>query len=151
MVVGDLIQGFYVRPETGVTVLAGVLAHEREEVVPPDAFNSGVDADFVESLGRMWTNRYPRAAHSTVRRGFASLYDVTPDWQPILGALEEVSGLFVAAGFSGHGFKLSPALGEALAAFITGGRPSVDLGAFRPSRFSTGELIRGRHAQGILG
>jgi len=151
MVCGDLIQGFYVRPETGETVLAGVLAHDREETVPPDEFNDGVDFDFVESLGRMWARRFPGAAEATVHGGFASLYDVTPDWQPILGSVEGIEGLFLAAGFSGHGFKLSPALGEVLAAMLVGERPSIDLSAFHLSRFATGDLIRSRHAQAILG
>jgi len=43
-----------------------------------------------------------------------SCFDVTPDWQPVLGPVAEVPGLHLAAGFSGHGFKLSPALGEVL-------------------------------------
>jgi glycine/D-amino acid oxidase-like deaminating enzyme len=114
MVCGDLIQGFYVRPETGETVLAGVLGHDREEEVPPDESNHGVDFDFVETLGRMWARRFPGAAEATVHGDFASLYDVTPDWQPILGPVDGVEGLFMAAGFSGHGFKLSPALGKSL-------------------------------------
>ncbi len=151
MVCGDLIQGFYVRPETGGTVLAGVLAHEQEEVVPPDEFNQGVDFDFVEGVGRMWARRFPGAAEASVRGGFASLYDVTPDWQPILGPIDGIAGLFVAAGFSGHGFKLSPAVGEGLAALIAGDRAPIDLTAFRFSRFASGDLIRGRHAQAILG
>ncbi|HEV8339968.1 MAG TPA: FAD-binding oxidoreductase [bacterium] len=145
------MQGFYVRPDTGGTVLAGVLAHEREEKVPPDEFNHGVDLDFLESLGRMWTRRFPGAAEATVHGGFASLYDVTPDWQPILGSVEGIEGLFLAAGFSGHGFKLSPALGEVLAAMLIGEPSTIDLNAFRLSRFAQGELIRSRHAQAILG
>ena len=133
------------------TVLAGVLAHDREETVDPDEFNHGVDFDFVESLGRVWARRFPGAAEATVHGGFASLYDVTPDWQPILGPVDGMEGLFVAAGFSGHGFKLSPALGEGLAAMLIGERLAIDLSAFRLSRFGNGELIRSRHAQAILG
>jgi len=151
MVCGDLIQGFYVRPETGGTVLAGVLAHDQEEIVPPDEFNQGVDFNFVETVGGMWAWRFPGAAEARVRRGFASLYDVTPDWQPILGPVDGLDELFVAAGFSGHGFKLSPALGETLAAMLLRERSTIDLGAFRLSRFAAGQMIRGRYAQAILG
>lgn len=147
----DLTQGFYARPESGGTALTGVLEDEPEEFVSPDAFNPGVGLDFVERVGRLWRRRYPKAADAEFRGGYVSLYDMTPDWQPILGAIDEIPGLYVAAGFSGHGFKLSPALGEVLAAVLVGEAPSIDISLFRFSRFKTGELIRGRHDQGILG
>ena len=147
----DLTQGFYARPEAGGTALAGVLEDEPEEFVSPDAFNPGVGLDFVDRVGRLWRRRYPAAADAEFRSGYVSLYDMTPDWQPILGAVDEVPGLYVAAGFSGHGFKLSPALGEVLAAVLAGEAPPIDVSLFRFSRFKTGELIRGRHDQGILG
>ncbi|OLD55684.1 MAG: hypothetical protein AUI83_06925 [Armatimonadetes bacterium 13_1_40CM_3_65_7] len=69
----------------------------------------------------------------------------------MLGAVDGIGGLYIAAGFSGHGFKLSPALGEVLAAIIAGEPPDIDLSMFRLSRFAEGHPIRGRHAQGILG
>lgn len=151
VVIEDMALGFYVRPEAGGTVLAGVLEEDAEEIVQPDAFKQGVDFEFVDRVGRLWAHRYPSAGDAQVRGGYASLYDVTPDWQPVLGPVEGVAELFVAAGFSGHGFKLSPALGEALAALIANETPAIDIGMFRPSRFATGDLIRGHHAQGILG
>ena len=52
-------------------------------------------------------------------------YDVTPDHQPILGAVHGLDGLWLAAGFSGHGFMMAPAVGRRLAAAISGGRRSV--------------------------
>ncbi len=151
VVIEDMAQGFYCRSEAGSTILAGVLEEEAEQIVSPDAFNRGVDFDFVERIGRMWAHRYPGAREAEVRRGYASLYDITPDWQPVVGAVDGVSGLYIAAGFSGHGFKLSPALGEVLAALIAGERPDVDISMFRLSRFAEGHPVRGRHAQGILG
>ncbi len=147
----DMALGSYARPETGGTVLAGVLEDEPEELVAPDRFNPGVDLDFVDRVGRWWARRFPGAADARVRGGYASLYDVTPDWQPVLGAVDAVRGLYVAAGFSGHGFKLSPALGEVLADVLLGTQPAVDIRPFRFARFATGDLLRGRHTQGILG
>lgn len=151
LVVEDLALGFYARPETGGTVLTGVLEEEPEEVVDPDRYDTGVDWSFVERVGGLWSRRYPGAAASQVRGGYASIYDVTPDWQPVLGPVEGVDGLFVAAGFSGHGFKLSPALGEELARWVCGQEPTVNLGAFQLARFLRGELLRGRHGKGLLG
>ncbi len=151
IIIEDMAQGFYVRPEAGDTVLAGVLEEEAEQIVSADAFNQGVDFDFVERTGRAWAHRYPSASEAQFRRGYASLYDITPDWQPVLGAVDGIQGLYIAAGFSGHGFKLSPALGEVLAALIAGEVSPIDVSMFRLSRFADGHLIRGRHAQGILG
>lgn len=151
VVIEDLAQGFFARPEAGGTVLSGVLEEGAEEIVQPDGFNQGVDFDYVERVGRMWAHRYPSAADAQVRGGYASLYDVTPDWQPALGPVDGIEGLVIAAGFSGHGFKLSPALGEVLTAILLGERPAVDISMFALSRFATGALIHGRHAQGILG
>lgn len=150
-VIEDMALGFYVRPEAGETVLAGVLEEEVEQLVDPGGFRQGVDFDFVERVGRLWSRRFPSAAAAEFRRGYASLYDITPDWQPVLGTVAGWSGLYLAAGFSGHGFKLSPALGEVLAGLIAGETPATDIAMFRLSRFAEGHLIRGRHAQGILG
>ncbi|MDQ7801145.1 MAG: FAD-binding oxidoreductase [Armatimonadota bacterium] len=151
VVLEDLSLGFYARPETGGTVLAGVLEEEPEEVVDPDRYNAGVDWAFVERVGSLWSKRYPSAAQAEFRGGYASIYDVTPDWQPVLGPVDGTDGLFVAAGFSGHGFKLSPALGEELARWVCGQSLSVDLRMFSLRRFSEGALLRGRHAKGLLG
>lgn len=150
-VIEDMALGFYARPETGQTVLAGVLEEEAEQIVPVDQYNRGVDFDFVERTGRAWAHRYPSASDAQFRQGYASLYDITPDWQPVVGVVEGIRGLYIAAGFSGHGFKHSPALGEVLAALIAGEIPPIDVSMFRLSRFADGHLIRGHHTQGILG
>jgi len=151
VVIEDMTQGFYARPESHRSVLAGVLEEEAEQIVPADGFNQGVDFEFMRRVGALWAHRYPQAADAGVRGGYASVYDITPDWQPVLGAVDGVDGLYLAAGFSGHGFKLAPALGECLAALLTGQRPGIDIAPFALSRFAAGRLIRGRHAQGILG
>ncbi len=151
LVIEDLTRGFYVRPESPHTVLAGVLEEQAEQIVDPEAYSQGVDFEFIVRVGLLWRHRFPSASEAEVKSGYASLYDITPDWQPILGAVDEVAGLHIAAGFSGHGFKLSPALGEALAAVLLGHQPEIDISSFALRRFAEGRLIHGRHAQGILG
>ena len=150
-VCGDLLQGFYVRPDVGRQVLVGSLQEADEQEVSVDRYDPGLDFAFAERMGRRLSWRYPAATEGEVRGGFASLYDVTPDWQPVLGPVDGVEGLFVAAGFSGHGFKLSPALGEVMAQLLQGERPAIDLGVFRPSRFAEGALVRSPYEYGILG
>lgn len=148
----DLGTGIYVRPDVGGQFFIGSIEEEPDEEVTPDAFNEGNDFDFVERVSRRLVRRVPAFSGVAVKRGYASLYDVAPDWQPILGAVPDIAGLFVAAGFSGHGFKLSPALGEALAGLVVEGRSdAVDLAMFRPSRFAEGALVHSPYAHGIVG
>ena len=66
------------------------------------------------------------------------LYDSTPDHQPLIGSVDD--GLWVAAGFSGHGFMLAPAIGRRVAAAVTGERVDDLLDAFAPDRSARGVL-----------
>jgi glycine/D-amino acid oxidase-like deaminating enzyme len=78
----------------------------------------------------------PRLADARYRRGYAGAFDITPDWMPILDQ-SPVDGFWIAAGMSGHGFKLAPAVGETMAALITGAQPPVSALPFRLGRFAT--------------
>ena len=84
----------------------------------------------------------PRLADFELVRGFAGPYDVTPDWNPIIGPCPGIEGMYLAVGWSGHGFKLSPAVGEVVAAEVSGRAPLIDVGALRPERFAEGRLLR---------
>ena len=68
-------------------------------------------------------------------RGWAGAFDNTPDWMPILDE-SPLQGFFIAAGMSGHGFKLAPAVGEMMAALATGSPPPVNPSPFRLARFA---------------
>jgi glycine/D-amino acid oxidase-like deaminating enzyme len=84
--------------------------------------------------------------------GWASLYDITPDWHPIMGALPGIEGLYCAAGGSGHGFKLAPAVGEMMANLLVNGpKPAADIDLFAASRFEQGKPITGQYQQSIVG
>ena len=91
-------------------------------------------------------------AGGSLRTGYASLYDVTPDWQPILDELPAVRGLYCCAGSSGHGFKLAPVVGEMMAGLILDGKSAAgDLGLFAFDRFASEVTPAGRYEQKILG
>jgi sarcosine oxidase subunit beta len=66
----------------------------------------------------------------------SGVYDATPDSQPIVGPVGPDDGLFVAAGFSGHGFMLAPAIGRRLADLALGQHPDPELASFSLARFS---------------
>jgi sarcosine oxidase subunit beta len=66
-------------------------------------------------------------------------YDVTPDHQPILGSVGD--GLYVAAGFSGHGFMIAPAVARILADAVTGKPADAALGILDAARFADDRLV----------
>jgi sarcosine oxidase subunit beta len=145
---GDLPNGYYFRPEGDELFLMGPL--HPEPTVDPDAFDERVDSDETERLGSAAIRRAPALRHATWRGGWASLYDVSPDWQPVIG--EIAPGVFVDAGTSGHGFKLAPALGAHIAGLITGAGADPGLEQFHPRRFErAGALDAGFGEARILG
>jgi glycine/D-amino acid oxidase-like deaminating enzyme len=131
----DLAGGSYARPETGGLTLTGSLTDDETEH-PMDADLLGSEAGFDEAsavLART-ARAIPALADSRFSRGYAGAFDITPDWMPILDE-SPLPGLYVATGMSGHGFKLAPAVGEMMAALVTGARPPVNLAPFRLGRF----------------
>ncbi|OAA27464.1 sarcosine oxidase subunit beta [Frankia sp. EI5c] len=71
--------------------------------------------------------------------GWSSFYDVSPDWQPVIGRITQ--RVWVDAGTSGHGFKLAPVLGDHVAGLLVGEEPDPGLAEFGPGRFTAGELL----------
>jgi len=152
-IVADFVNVVYFRPETGRQTLIGSIdPAEANDRVDPDRYNEGVDFDFVFDSAERAVQRYPDLAAGESRGGFASLYTITPDWHPILDELPAGSGCFCAVGFSGHGFKLAPAIGEMTADLVTGDpRSGFDLELFRLSRFAVGKQVRGQYEYSIIG
>jgi len=84
---------------------------------------------------------FPHVGALDLARRWAGRIDLTPDVIPIID--QPAPGLFVAAGFSGHGFALGPSVGKQIAEWIDG-RSSLDLSAFRLSRFAEGVAAAGK-------
>jgi sarcosine oxidase, subunit beta len=132
----------YMRPETGDLTLFGFGSHVHDEVVDPDDHDEGADPEQVLKNAELLARRIPAMEAGRVRRGYAGVYDTTPDGQPVLGAIPEYPGLFTDFGWSGHGFKHSPVIGDILAELIVSGRSGdYDLRPFRWHRFREGDLI----------
>jgi glycine/D-amino acid oxidase-like deaminating enzyme len=147
----DFARNIYTRPELGEHILVGGLdAEESHDLADPDHFKEGVSLDeSTDALGRV-SHRFPVLEQGRIARGYAGCFDVTPDWHPILDRVGP-EGFYTAVGFSGHGFKLSPAVGNMMAALITegpGGHP--DLATFRLSRFAEGKPIRGTYGDWLM-
>jgi sarcosine oxidase subunit beta len=111
-----------------------------------------VDDDFVMDAGERLIGRYPVMEQSQVTGGYAALYGITPDWHPIVDELIPGSGLYICAGFSGHGFKLGPAVSVMAADMLTGAtNPLFDPYLFRLSRFADNDPVRGQYEYSIVG
>lgn len=149
----DFTSAVYLRPETGNLTLAGLVdPEEANAIVDPDNFRESIDEDFVLDVGERMVARYPAMEHSQSTGGYSSLYAITPDWHPILDELPEGSGFYTCSGFSGHGFKLGPAVGLMFADMVTGVSDSLfDPGIFRFSRFAEDKLVRGQYEYSIVG
>lgn len=116
--------GVYFRDETGGLILAGLHqegAAEGEEPEDPDRFNPRADWGYVRRLAGLLRRRYPPAEAFGVRDGWAGLYPITPDGQPIIGPVPGLENLINAIGFGGVGIQVAPAVGQVVAAMVAGG------------------------------
>lgn len=103
-------------------------------------FNLKADDSWLPGLASAMARRTPTLDDVGVAHRWAGLYEVTPDANGLIGACEDVPGLFYCTGFSGHGFLLGPALGEVMTSLVLGEEPFVDVTAFDVRRFSGDQL-----------
>ncbi|MFO1330127.1 MAG: FAD-binding oxidoreductase [Rubrivivax sp.] len=116
----------------------------------PDTTPGPIDMDWVLEVGAQVAARFPSYAEAGLASSWTGVYDVTPDWNPILGAVPGLDGLVLGCGFSGHGFKLAPAVGRVLAQVALGLPADVDLSPYALQRFAAGRLLSGRYGQGAV-
>jgi len=127
---------FYLRPATDAYCLVGSLDHAVDSrEVQPDDYPRDVDDAVVARFAARAALRFRRLDGATGRGGFASVFDDTPDGNPLVGADHRVEGSFVAAGLSGHGFKLCPVFGRGIADLITLGKTELPLDGLAVNRF----------------
>jgi sarcosine oxidase subunit beta len=134
----------YFRPDSAGLTLVGYGAGE--DGVDPDAYRDAVDDDYqIEGASRL-AHRVPAMQQAGMRRGYAGCYTVTPDGKMIVDHAPGIEGLYLGTGFSGTGFKISPAIGIALAELATQGKATtVDVTAFRATRFDEGLMLRAKY------
>jgi glycine/D-amino acid oxidase-like deaminating enzyme len=130
----------YFRRETGGLTLIGDFYGKRG--VDPDAIAAGVSQEGILRLVERAARRIPALADAGLFRGVTGCYDMSPDARPLIGPVPGVEGLHLVAGFSGMGFKISPAVGVVMAELLTGAPTSIDISSFRPSRFLEGQPIK---------
>jgi len=94
--------------------------------------------DTLEEVAEHAARRLPVLADLPVQSSWWGYYEVSPDWNAMVGESPDPSGFFYATGFSGHGFQQAPAVGEHVAELIAGREPTLDLSAFDVARFERG-------------
>jgi sarcosine oxidase subunit beta len=138
----DTIAGSYFRPHGNDLTLVGLGAWKPEPRPDPDNFRERNDDDFIAAVRIRLARRIPAMREASYSHGHAGIYDVSPDGRAVMGAVPNVAGLFVAAGFSGTGFKTSPAVGASMAELIlNGASKTVDLTPFGFERILSGQMI----------
>lgn len=137
-VFSDLVSLQYVRPEVGGHILFGNSDPAQIEDADPDNYLNRATEAFLELTVEKVSTRFPGFTAAAISGSYAGCYDITPDWNPVISRTE-LDGLIVAAGFSGHGFKIAPAVGNLVADLVAEGRstdPHIPATDFRLSRFT---------------
>ncbi len=143
-VFSDLVSLQYVRPELGGEILFGNSDLSDAQEADPDNYLNRATEKFVDLTVERVSTRFPGFTNAAITGSYAGCYDATPDWNPVISATG-IEGLTVAAGFSGHGFKIAPAVGRLIADLVVDGRssdPRIPESDFRLSRFTEGDLLK---------
>jgi sarcosine oxidase subunit beta len=131
----DFHRGWYFRQEGDGLLLSGPLDRE-------PSFNLNIDYDAMAETSENAIYRVPILEKARIARGWAGLYEISPDHHAILGKVPEAEGFILASGFSGHGFQHSPAVGKVIAELIVNGEATtIDISPLSIERFQKGRLI----------
>lgn len=145
-VFSDLVSLQYVRPDVRGEILFGNSDLAELEIADPDSYLNRATEEFIDLTVEKVGTRFPDWTEAAISSSYAGCYDVTPDWNPIISK-GPLDGLVIAAGFSGHGFKISPAVGRLTADLVVDGRssdPRIPETDFRFSRFAEGDPLTTR-------
>jgi glycine/D-amino acid oxidase-like deaminating enzyme len=137
----DTTANMVLRPDMGGLFLAVCYPAEQEVVEDEELFPTQADVDtHLARLRPALAHRVPDLAGAQFVRPVAGPYDMTSDAHPIVGRVASLPGYYSVLGWSGHGIKLAPAVGEAVCADILGHTHDFDLHSLRPERFAEGDL-----------
>ena len=131
----DFHRGWYFRQEGDGLLLSGPLDLE-------PSFNLNIDYEAMAETSENAMYRVPVLEKARIARGWAGLYEISPDHHAILGKVPEAGGFILANGFSGHGFQHSPAVGKVIAESIVDGKAAtICISSLSIERFERGELM----------
>ena len=149
-VVIDGVNIMWMRSEGEFSSLVGIEIEHK--IVDPEHFDEGLSENFISETRKVLQSRMPIMKDAPLRGGWSGVLTMSEDAHIILGEEKRVPGLYLAIGDSGTNFKTAPAIGACLAeTMMTGKATTVDITAFRPSRFEEGQPIIGKHEYGEEG
>lgn len=145
----ELESGFHFRPKgaqqrfamPNLTTDGSV---EKAPAAPPDAFGPPPPRPDVPASLEPWVRaraawRHPAFADIRISRSWSCFYEMTPDDHPVVGGVPGVDGLYLAAGFSGHGFMHAPATAQLVVEeMLDGSATTLDITDLSLDRFRTG-------------
>lgn len=145
----DSSLNMYFRPDSGdLTLIA--LEDDSRLGESPEADLGYVAKDFVERAIDRICKRIPAMEEGSLHSTHVGRDGLTPDQRAIIGAAGP-EGYYLVTGFSGTGFKLSPAVGLCVSELIMDGKAStVDISGFTPARFERGEMLKGQNDYGFI-
>jgi glycine/D-amino acid oxidase-like deaminating enzyme len=143
----------YFRPaEPGFVEVGSLSPDHADRPIDPDSCPEGAEPETLTSFAAALRSRLRGAGQGHWRGSWSAIYDVTPDWHPAIGLVPGTSRVFVAAGFSGHGFKLAPAVGLSVAELVCDGRTTTfNLSLLDPARFERNELVSTTYGYSVIG
>jgi sarcosine oxidase subunit beta len=149
-VVSDLVSLQYCRLEGAGQFLVGNSDHTdfQKKFVDPDNYSNIAAEASIEKYAEKLLHRFPGFPNPSVTHTYAGVYDVPPDWNPVIAPVGGVDGLILCAGFAGHGFKISPAVGDLVADLVLEGDstdPGIPASDFRLERFAEGKFLNSLH------
>ena len=137
---GDIANLIYFRPESTDLTLIGN-GNLEDDVDDPEVYAQRASQSFIGEVWGRISRRIPAMADAEFATGYAGLYTQTPDSHPVIDRVDGVDGLYICTGFSGHGFKLSPAVGLLVSELVLDGKAStIDIHPLRMARFADGDL-----------
>ncbi len=140
----DSVTATYFRSDAHDKFLVGDFYGKRP--IDPDNFPQRASDESLEEIIERACRRIPKLEGAEVMRGVTGVYDMTPDSRPLLGKIPGIDGLYVCAGFSGMGFKISPAIGLVMSELVLDGKArAVDISQFGPNRFANNRPIKAEY------
>ncbi len=140
-ILGPMVMGFsyniYIQQVPHGSIIMG-----RSDHTEPRDFRTTSGWKFIEEMTKTCGTLLPYLRTAKILRQWAGHYCMTEDAQPIYGPVPEVEGMYLACGFSGHGFMLAPATAELISEMILGEPLTIDVSDLDIGRFKRRELVR---------
>jgi sarcosine oxidase, subunit beta len=134
--IGDLASGLYFSQSMRGEIVGGI-----SNALVPEGLDHQSSLRFLALYARDLVKTMPILGGVRVLRQWSGCYDVTPDGNPVVGAVDEVDGFYLLSGFMGHGFMMAPIMGELLARHLLRGEEKELFDRWNLRRYREGKLL----------